>query len=954
MATLDVNVNPAGAVTGAAIAESALDKIKVAAVKTEASMISLGEKSNRVGTAFAALTASFAIGGILKASDAYTVVNNRLRLVSESQAQLAETYKAVYQIAQDTRAPLEGTAKFYSQIALNAKSLKLSQQDLITVTTTLNKVIALTGQSAEASNNALIQLQQAMGSGVLRGDELRSIMEQLPLLGQIIADKMKIPVGALKSYGEQGLISAKIVTDALKASAADIDKAFAQTKFTFGQAFTVLYNGFVNFIGVVNAKTGIFDSLARAIAYVGKEMMTVVTVMGVFAAAFAAIKISSFIASMNAAAGPLFTYSKGVLITTATMNGWSIMISSVIARLAALRVAVFAFALSNPFTAVIAGIGLLIGLIYTLSGAFSLAGLAGTTVGQMLTSAWNGIVVALAYVANFIVGSLTPVFAPLSAAVQAVWLTLQVLGQILYSMGEAIVLVVGAFFELTGSTISWTTVGQATVFILTSLVEGFAILIQVGLTPFVVAMYAAAETMAALGLVAPETANKLGELAAKMFDYSAYSEENRAKIALNTTENAALKTMLDSLQGILTSTTAGFNNLSSGAGDAANGVNKLTGATREYYRTAFDATSQSITGAQMYKNLQAVTIDVANAHNSAASSAHNFAGSLSQSSSAAASAANSYRDLANAAKSAASASSTANSVSSSGSKRSSGGTVLGWTPTSSGTTEQQIYAKNAIDALNQSLERGLIKDRVSAQRSIINLEKVLNNGIMNSASFLRFDGYDGPVNYGPQAGTAGIPAIETNKLLKKIAEFDAAKKAKEAIVPAATVPKTPAFVSQFSDASTTFGTSVSRFEAVASANQKAADTLFGAVTKFYDRLDLARKNVSDQYKAPQTAPSYTTQAVQGFKTGGSFEVAGRAGADKNLVQFMATKGETVNVTKGEKRSDVYEDHRSVNLGGIHLHLANAADIRDTRNRQMIESTIRQAANNALHSGRMKD
>jgi tape measure domain-containing protein len=472
-ATLDVNVNPGGAVAGAAVAESALDKLKLTAASTEKGLTSLGSTSNRLGTAFQILTASFAIGGILKAADAYTVVQNRLKLVTSSQLELADAYKRVFAIAQETGAPLEATAKFYSQLALNAKGLQLSQEKLITVTSTLNKIIALTGQSSASSEAALIQLQQAMGSGALRGDELRSIMEQLPLLAQIIADKLKIPVGALKTYGEQGKISAKIVSDALLASADDIDKAFAKMNFTFAQAFNVLYNGLINTLGAVNNATGAFSAMANAIAFVGKELPNIVTMLGLLAAGFAALKLAAFIQQMNMATVSLVTFSRGAVLTTGTLTGWGVLLQRVAAGFLAARTAMMTFLLSNPFTAIIVALGLVISFIYSFKTEVAAAGATTVTVGNVLASVWNGIVTVFAYVANLLVGTLAPAFYAVSAAVQIVVQVAYAVVQVFLAVSNTIFGAIEAFAGLTAGVISWSSVGSFVLSLVVEMAQGF-------------------------------------------------------------------------------------------------------------------------------------------------------------------------------------------------------------------------------------------------------------------------------------------------------------------------------------------------------------------------------------------------------------------------------------------------------------------------------------------------
>lgn len=403
-ATLDVRVNPKGAITGAAAAGSALDRLKVKASEVENRFVGLGRASERLGLAFRALTASFAIGGLFKLADAYTTVRNRLDLVSDSTAQAAMRFDVIKNLANETRAPLEETGKFFSQLTLNSKNLKLSFEETVGITRTLNQVIALTGQSTEASKNALIQLQQAFGSGALRGDELRSVMEQIPLLAQLIADKMGIGVGQLKDFAEQGLVTAKVVADALSSSAEEIDKAFQKSRFTFSQAFTILLNGLTAAIGRFNEATGLLQGLAKAIAWVGKEMellgFIAITAATTFATVWAVGKIITFLTYMTSVQATMVTFRAGLVLTTGTMTGLQLAMARFTASIAAAKAAMIAFVVSNPFTLIAQAIVVVIGLLWQFRDAIVINRQTGATLGDLFIYALNRIRAAIFYVVS--------------------------------------------------------------------------------------------------------------------------------------------------------------------------------------------------------------------------------------------------------------------------------------------------------------------------------------------------------------------------------------------------------------------------------------------------------------------------------------------------------------------------------------------------------------------------
>ncbi|MEZ1441129.1 tape measure protein, partial [Pseudomonas shirazica] len=100
--------------------------------------------------------------------------------VSESQAQFSQSMDAVYSVAQNARSSLEGTAELYQRIAASTGDLGVNQQQVVQVTQNISKAMSASGVSAAAAEGALVQLGQAFASGVLRGQELNSVLEQAP------------------------------------------------------------------------------------------------------------------------------------------------------------------------------------------------------------------------------------------------------------------------------------------------------------------------------------------------------------------------------------------------------------------------------------------------------------------------------------------------------------------------------------------------------------------------------------------------------------------------------------------------------------------------------------------------------------------------------------------------------------------------------------------------------
>ncbi|MFT0211833.1 tape measure protein [Pseudomonas sp. F1_0610] len=208
------------------------------------------------------IVAAFGVREVAKATESYTAMNNRLALVTSSTKELANAQDAVYQIAQNGRQPLNATAELYQRIATNADELKLSGAGVASVVDIINKTLAISGASSQASSAALIQLGQAFASGTLRGEELNSVLEQAPALAKTLADGLGVTVGELRKLGSEGKLSAQNVIQALQSQGDAVDKQFAKVQVTGSQAMTVLGNSFIKLIGEVNEATGATSSFS--------------------------------------------------------------------------------------------------------------------------------------------------------------------------------------------------------------------------------------------------------------------------------------------------------------------------------------------------------------------------------------------------------------------------------------------------------------------------------------------------------------------------------------------------------------------------------------------------------------------------------------------------------------------------------------------------------------------
>lgn len=219
----------------------------------------------------AAAGVTVSVAGIVQLADAYSNMTGRLRLATQYSNDYAEVQQLLVDSARSTRSDLQGTVDLYTKMAPVLKGVGMNAAQTAAMITTINQAIGLSGASAASASAALIQLGQGFGSGVLRGEELNSVMENTPALAFAIADGLNVPIGALRKMGEEGQLTAEVVAGALEKMAPQLAADFAKMPVTVGQALTGLRNEFLLFVGATDSVTGGTSALAGVIQAVTQE-----------------------------------------------------------------------------------------------------------------------------------------------------------------------------------------------------------------------------------------------------------------------------------------------------------------------------------------------------------------------------------------------------------------------------------------------------------------------------------------------------------------------------------------------------------------------------------------------------------------------------------------------------------------------------------------------------------
>lgn len=181
-------------------------------------------------------------GKILEMSDETTQTTSRLNMMNDGLQSTADLYNMVYAAANDARGSLGDMASVVARFGNNAKDAFSSSAEVVQFANLVQKQMTIAGASTQEAANAELQLSQALGSGVLRGDELNSIFEQAPNLIQNIADYLNVPIGKIRSMAQDGELSADVVKQAVFAATDEINANFENMPMTWGQMWTVFQN----------------------------------------------------------------------------------------------------------------------------------------------------------------------------------------------------------------------------------------------------------------------------------------------------------------------------------------------------------------------------------------------------------------------------------------------------------------------------------------------------------------------------------------------------------------------------------------------------------------------------------------------------------------------------------------------------------------------------------------
>lgn len=197
---------------------------------------------SKMGGVIKSALAAFSVKKIVELADGMTTTRARLDLMNDGLQTTAELQDMIMKSANRSRAAYSTTADAVAKMGIMAGDAFSSNEELIAFSELINKQFTIAGTSAAGIDAAMLQLTQAMSSGVLRGEELNSVFEQAPTIIQTIADYLGVPIGKIREMAAEGQITSTIVKNAMLASADEINAKFAAMPMTFSQVWTIAKN----------------------------------------------------------------------------------------------------------------------------------------------------------------------------------------------------------------------------------------------------------------------------------------------------------------------------------------------------------------------------------------------------------------------------------------------------------------------------------------------------------------------------------------------------------------------------------------------------------------------------------------------------------------------------------------------------------------------------------------
>lgn len=292
---------------------------------------------------------------LLQMSDSLVSTTARLNSINDGLQTTAQLNRMIFQSANRARGSYAETAAMVSKLGLLAGDAFGNTQEIVAFAEQLNKQMVISGTKTAEGQAAMLQLTQAMASGVLRGEELNSILEQTPMIAQTIANYLGVNVGQMREMASEGAITADIVKNAMFAAAEETNAKFEEMPMTWGQVWTKFQNYAT--MGLRPVLLGL-SWLANNIEIIGPLVLGAGAAFAIFQVAANWTKIATVATTAYHGAVTLLSIGYGVLTgNTAAASAATMVFNSAL--------------LASPITWVLMGLALIVGALYAGVAAYN-------------------------------------------------------------------------------------------------------------------------------------------------------------------------------------------------------------------------------------------------------------------------------------------------------------------------------------------------------------------------------------------------------------------------------------------------------------------------------------------------------------------------------------------------------------------------------------------------------
>lgn len=319
---------------------------------------------SKLGAAMAALGVGFGAKELANIADEYSSMAGRINIAVGETGNFEAAMQGVKDVSLATNSNLSATTQLFTKINDAGKELGMTQQQSLDLTKTITQAIQLGGGAAESNEAAIIQLTQALQSGVLRGDEFNSIMEQAPGISKALAASLGVTTGELRAMAGEGKLSAQTVIQALQEQSAAIESDYEKLPLTIGKALQKIQTQWAILIGEFDQDNGasskvaewlsalgdsmgmldtILDDVGKGISWVGDQIdnidtQTIVAMKQAFEAAYTTLKdlaaaageaLGDIADGLNVTLGMIFDFNSGLTDAESNTAGFTKAIQTV-------------------------------------------------------------------------------------------------------------------------------------------------------------------------------------------------------------------------------------------------------------------------------------------------------------------------------------------------------------------------------------------------------------------------------------------------------------------------------------------------------------------------------------------------------------------------------------------------------------------------------------------------